>query len=216
MRSVPLAAEIRREKGSRASRRMRREGFIPAVLYGEGIEPMPLKIFKQEFSKIMHSRAGEHSMVELVVKTPEGEKRYLSVIKEVQHDPVTDFIIHADFEYVHPDKPIHLTLPVEFVGTPEGVKVGGIFTPHLHELDVVCRVADAPEVIEIDVSGIGLGESLHIKDLSIPNVKIHHDPEETVASVVKPRGLEVAETAEEEEQPEEQKEAEKESEKQQS
>ncbi len=203
MKTIPLSAEVRTEMGSRASRRMRRAGYIPAVLYGPGIEPLPLKVVKQEFSKIMHSRAGEHAMVELIVKTPEGEKKYLSVIKEVQHDPVTDFIIHADFEYVHPEKPVHLVLPIEFVGTPEGVKKGGIFTPHLHELEVVCKVADAPEVIEIDVSGIDLGESLHIKDLSIPNVEIRHDPEETVASVVKPRGLEVAEEAPAEEEEEE-------------
>lgn len=212
MKSFPLEAEIREKRGSREARRMRRQGFIPAVLYGEGIEPLALKVSKKEFSKILHHSAGEHAMVELVVKSNGEEKRYLSVIKEVQHDPVTDLVIHADFEYVHPEKPIHMVLPIEFEGTPIGVKKGGIFTPHLHELEVVCKAADAPEVIRIDVSEIDLGDSLHIKDISIPNVEIRHDPEETVASVVKPRGLEVEEAPAEEEKEEEagQKEAEQE------
>ncbi len=205
MKGIPLKAYPRSEVGSRASRRLRRQGFVPAILYGPGEEPVPLKIPKNELSHVVHARAGEHAMVELHIERNGGEDVVLTVIKEVQHDPVTDLIIHADFVHIHPGRPIAFKLPVEFVGTPLGVKKGGVFTAHLDELEVMCTPQDAPEVIEIDVSNIDLGESLHVKDVSVPNVKILNDPDEVVATVVRPRGVVEAkeEAAPEETAPEE-------------
>jgi len=203
MKGIPLDAQVRERMGSRESRRLRREGFIPAVLYGIEGEHILLKVLKKEFSKIMHTRSGEHSMVELHYNE-NGEKRILlSIIKEIQHDPVSDLIIHADFEHIDPDKPVAFVLPIEYLGTPEGVKKGGIFAAHLHELHVLCTANEAPEVIEIDINEIDLNESLHVKDISILDLTISNDPNETLAAVVRPRGLEVAEAEVEEEEGEE-------------
>ena len=216
MKGFPLTGEVREERGSRAARRLRRAGYVPAVVYGDGKEALPIKVSKHELSHIMHSRAGEHALVELKIKG-EGKraKKYLTIIKDVQHDPVTDTIIHADFEKVSLKKPVSFKLPIEFVGVAVGVKKGGVLTPHLHELEVLAKPADAPEVIRVDVSNIELGESLYVKDIVIENVKIISDPEEVVVTVVKPRGVveeapaEVAEKEEAEEKAEE-KEKEKE------
>ncbi|RKZ28016.1 50S ribosomal protein L25 [bacterium] len=213
MKSIQLKAEIRKLRGSRESRRLRRTGFIPAVLYGSEGEHLLLKIFKKDFSKIIRSRSGEYSMVELLINDGNKETSHLSVIKNIQHDPVSDLVIHADFEYVQLGKPISFIVPIEFVGTPIGVKEGGIFTPHLHELKILCAPKDMPEVVEINVENIDLGESIHIKDISIPNAEIQHDPDETIASIVKPRGLEVSEVKEEEAEEAEEEKAEGEGEK---
>ncbi|RKZ34834.1 50S ribosomal protein L25 [bacterium] len=199
MKSIPLKAEVRERTGSNEVRRLRKEGFIPAVFYGPGDVHILLKIFKKDFSKIIHTRAGEHAMVELHIQNETGEEKYLSVIKEIQHDPVSDLIIHADFEHIQMDKPFLFRLPIEFVGTPVGVTEGGVFAPHLYEIDVICAPKDVPDIVEVDVSEIALGDSIHIKDISIPNGEIKNDPEETIATVVKPRGIEeVVEEAEEE------------------
>ncbi|MCD6594136.1 50S ribosomal protein L25 [bacterium] len=197
MKGIPLKAEIREMQGSRESRRLRKQGFIPAILYGAEGKHLLLKIFKKDFSKIMHTRSAEHSMVELQINDGNSESNHLSVIKKIQHDPVSDLIIHADFEYVKLGKPISFIVPIEFIGTPVGVKEGGIFTPHIHELEILCAPKDMPEVIEIDVNEVDLGNSIHIRDISVQNAEIQHDPDETIASIVKPRGLEVAEVTEE-------------------
>ncbi len=204
MKGILLKAEIRVRKGSAESRRIRREEYIPAVLYGKGEEPLPIKVPKPEISKILHSRSGEHSIVELQIDEKNETQSILSVIKEVQHDPLTDLIIHADFERIQLGKPIVFTVPIEFLGTPVGVKVGGILTPHLHEIEIKCKPKDAPEIVEVDVSEIELGESIHIKDITIPNAEIINLPDETLVSVIKPRIVE-----EVEEKPEEEVEGEK-------
>ena len=203
MRGIPLKAEIRVRKGSAESRRIRREDYIPAVLYGKDMEPLPIKVPKPEISKIVHSRAGEHSMVELQIESDGETQKILSVIKEVQHDPLTDLIIHADFERIQLGKPVVFTVPIEFVGTPVGVKMGGVFAPHLHEIEIKCKPMDAPEVVEVDVSNIELGDSMHIRDISIPNAEIINLPDETIVSVIKPRIAVEEEKPEEEEAEEE-------------
>lgn len=203
MKGIPLKAQIRVKKGSAESRRMRREGYIPAVFYGAEEETLPIKVIKHDFSKIIHSRSGEHSMVELQIEGNGEVRSELSIIREVQHDPVTDLIIHADFEKVHLGKPMEFTLPIEFVGEAIGVKKGGIFTPHLHEIHIMCKPKDAPEIIEINVSEIDIGSSLHIGDLSLANAEILNPPDETVASVIKPRIVSVEKEEIEEEAVEE-------------
>lgn len=201
MKGIPLKAIRREVGGSAQARRLRKAGYIPAVVYGVGEKPLSISVPKKDFSKIVYSHLGEHAMVILEVEG-EGEKKSIpSIIREVQHDPTSDLIIHADFEHVRLDKPIFMVLPLEFIGTPIGVKKGGIFMPHLHEIEVLCAPNDAPDVVEIDIEKLELGSTIHIANISIPNARILHSPDETIASVVKQRGIieeaPKAETAEE-------------------
>ena len=209
MKGLPLKCEIRHLKGSRNANRLRRQGFVPAVIYGMGEDNISLKILKHELSQIMHSKSGEHALVELHMRDESGEeKKLLALIKEVQHNPVTDLIIHADFEHVQADRPVSFKLHIEFIGIPEGVHKGGIFTPHFHELEVLCTPKNAPEFVELDVSGIDLSDSIHVKDIKIPNAELLMDEEEVIASVVKPRGVTEVEEVEEVEELEEAEEVE--------
>lgn len=197
MQFVSLNARKRDVKGSSSARRIRRTGEIPAVVYGAGGEHLLLVISKQAFSKILHTKAGEHAMVELRIDGGNGEEKLLTIIKEVQHDPITDYVIHVDFEQIRPDVPVEFNLPIEFVGTPAGVKNGGVFTPLLRELTILCTPLDAPDSITVDVSGVEIGHSVHVKDISIPNAKILHSPEMPIATVILPKAVEEAKPREE-------------------
>jgi large subunit ribosomal protein L25 len=194
MKGIPLEASFRENKGSADSRRLRKTGFIPAVLYSEEKEPQHLIVPKAEFSKIMHSRSKEHSLVEITI---DGKNTVLAVIKEIQHNPVTDLIIHADFQPVQLDKPFNFVLPLVFVGEPMGVKKGGVFNPQMHQLEITCVLKDAPEVIEIDISEVELGRSFQVKDIPASNFTVSLPPDTVIASVVKPRGVEEAKQSEE-------------------
>lgn len=196
MRIVSLSAQKREDKGTRVAKRLRRNGRIPAVLYGAGGKHLLLTVSKHDFSKVLHTKVGEHAMVELHLENSDGEGKILTIIKEVQHDPITDYVIHADFVQIRPDVPIEFVLPIEFLGTPAGVKSGGIFTPLVRELTILCAPQDAPESIPIDVSMLEVGHSIHIKDISISNAKILHQPEMAVATVVLPRVAEEAKPVE--------------------
>ncbi len=189
MKGIPLKAIRREVSGSAEARRLRKSGYIPAVVYGVGEEPLSISVPKKDFSKIVYGHLGEHAMVVLEIDGESEKKSVPSIIREVQHDPVSDLIIHADFEHVNLDKPVSMVLPIEFVGSPVGVKKGGVFMPHLHEIEVLCAPKDAPDIVQINIEQLELGNTIHIADISIPNAKILHAPDETIASVVKPRGI---------------------------
>jgi len=163
--SFKIKAEKREIFGKNASRRLRREGMIPAVLYGADAISVPLTLKKQDVFTILRSDTGENTVFQVSF---DSERRDV-MIKELQRDPITDEILHADFVHIAMDKAIRVSVPVVIVGEAVGVKTEGGFVDFItREVEIECLPKDIPEHIEIDISGLHLRQSLKAGDLTLP------------------------------------------------
>lgn len=195
---MKLEVRQRDETGSRRSRRLRADGFIPGVLYGKG-HARAIVVPERDLRAVMTGPSGLHAILDVVI---EGQSTvHPSILAEYQQDPIRGTISHVDLREVRLDQPIHATVSVQLVGEPVGVKSGGMLSLVTRELHVEALPADVPEHIEVDVTALEVGDVLRLEDLAaIDNVTILDDPHETVVATVSvPRGfaeLEEADAAE--------------------
>ena len=195
---VTLVMESREKTGKGENGRIRRAGYVPCIIYGPEIkENIKGKINMREIEKIL---AGRWESARLNVKLPDGSEE-LCIIREAQRHPITDMPLHIDFLHLVKGRKITIKVPVEVIGREDsqGVKDGGVLE-FTHELEIETLPMSIPDVIEVDVSALNVGDAIHVKDLKLPeNVEVLADPDEIVANVVTSRGVEDA--APEEEQP---------------
>ena len=185
MAEVTLTVEKRETKGKGPAKKLRSSGKIPAVIYGQGEESVALTLDGKAFHAVLHSHHGENVIFE--VKIPGRKTGLKAILREVQHEPVTGEILHVDFQHISMTKKITVEVPVALMGTPDGVRnKGGILEHILHELEVECLPGDIPEHIEVDVSQLDVGDSIHVSDIPVTKVKILTDPERSIATVVPP------------------------------
>jgi len=201
MDMVQLAGTARMEKGKGASRKLRRAGGIPGVLYGPEIEPLILSIDYQEFVNSLKGRPAENVIFDLSIESNGKSKSKKEVmIKELQTDPVTRNYLHVDFCEISMKKEIEANVLVQLVNTPVGVTKGGLLEHIRRELSVVCLPRDLVDEIEVDVSHLDIGDTLHIADIAIPpGLRATEDEDLTVATVVAPTITAEPEVGEEEE-----------------
>jgi len=195
--SFKIKAEKRDVFGKNASRRLRREGMIPAILYGGDASNVPLTLRKQDVFMILRSDTGENTVFQVSF---DSEIRDV-MIKELQRDPVTDEILHADFVHIAMDKVIRVSVPVVSVGEAVGVKAEGGFVDFItREVEVECLPKDIPEHIEIDISGLHLRQSLKAEDITLPEgVKLIASSDTILVMIEVPLKEEEIEVEEEEE-----------------
>lgn len=181
MEKVTLKAEKRDKTGKGAARSLRREGFIPSVLYRAG-QSLPIKMRRKELAGFISSTAGEQVMVNL--EFPDGEKR-LAILKDYQTDPIRGELLHSDFFEVLLTEKVRVTVAVSTVGEPIGVKRdGGILQYGIREIEIECLPDKIPGHITVDVSGLELGKSIHVRDISLADdIKVLTDPDEVIATV---------------------------------
>jgi large subunit ribosomal protein L25 len=193
---VKLVVQNRAVLGSAESRRLRKQGLIPGVLYGRE-EPVAISIPERDLRAALTGDAGTHAVLDVVV---DSGKTHSSVLKTFQQDPVRGYITHVDLQEVRLDQPIHAAVAIALVGEPAGVKEGGVLNQVTTTVNVEALPLEIPESIQIDISGVGLGESIRLSQAAVPaGVTILDDLEETVvASVALPRA-EVEEPVEGEE-----------------
>ena len=194
MKKVELTVKERESYGSPDSRRLRKTGLIPGVLYGDG-DSKPLSVEERQLRKVLSGSRGNV----IISLTFEGQQQsHPAILKEFQPDPVGTGLLHVDFLEVRMDQPIEAHVIVELVGTPLGVQEGGILDQSLREVSVRCLPADMPELIEFDISEMNIGDSIRVSDLVAPaNAEITTDPEMGLASIITPTIL-VEEVPEEE------------------
>lgn len=182
--------------GSRASRRLRRSGHIPGVIYGRGGEELTISVSEEHYMEVVgYSTSVGIVMLKIGRKTPVS-----AIIKEVQWDILTDKALHIDFLRVSEDQIITVPVHIHLIGTPEGVKMGGVLEQTLHEVDISVRAKDIPSSIEVDVNALNIGDTIHIEDVSLPEGMTSDTPSDfVVASVVAPTIVEVEVEEEEEE-----------------
>jgi len=196
MEKINLKAEIREKTGKGSSGRLRRTGYIPAILYGGKEAPQSLIVNIKDLKKALSTEAGENVIISLKV----GDKTRTVIVKDLQTDPVRGDLLHVDLYQISLKERLKASVPIEVRGEAPGVKEGGILQHRLREIEVECLPTEIPEFIPVDVSGLSIGDSLHVKDLSLPagkagvtgDLKILVDGEESVISVVPPTVEEVA------------------------
>jgi len=190
-----VIAETRRETGSNAARRLRAAGWLPAVLYGGGQEAQALRLNQHDFALLLQHHAGENLMVELEV---DGGPSRKVLLRDVQHDPVTGGVLHADLVAVSMTETMRVQIPVVLVGEPVGVKEAeGVLEHLLRELEVECLPGDLVESVEVDVSGLNINESIQVGQLETDaKLTVLSPPDVVVATVVPPRVEEEAAPAE--------------------
>jgi len=194
MKQVTLSAIKREKTGKEISKKLRKQGLIPAIVYGPRFQPLPIAVKFNELESILIKHKGETLLFNLELSDGEPFK-IQAILKDYQTHPITDKIIHIDFLAIHEEETITLDIPLEFLGKPVGISKGGVLEILLHELTIECLPSNIPDKIYIDISNLDVGDVLHVKDIKVPEgIKVINDPEETVLTIV----AEAEERAEEE------------------
>ncbi|MDD4953795.1 MAG: 50S ribosomal protein L25 [Candidatus Omnitrophica bacterium] len=199
MEEIFLDVEPRKETGRAATKDLKEAGFIPAVVYGQGKESFPIKVSHHLLLHLVHQYRIEGVVINLKVKDDKKEKTRACLIKEIQYHPVHGDIIHVDFNEISLTKAIKVNIPVVATGESVGVKQDGGSLEHiLWEVEIECLPTNIPKNIEVDITQLKIGDSVHVKDLNLPSgAKILNDPGSIVLSVAEPMKEEApAETAE--------------------
>lgn len=200
MQEVSLKVKVREGTGKKYAHKIRTKGEIPGILYGHGKENIVLSVPEHDLWHILHHSSTEHIILTLEIEGA-SEDNLTTLIRDVQHHPVTGDILHVDFQRISKDEPVKVDVPIELEGQPKGVKdFGGVLDHAVREVTIKCKPLEIPEFLEIDVTQLGIGDSIHVSDLAsaYPNIEILDDPTITIAHVSPPKKLEVAEVAEEE------------------
>jgi len=186
MKEIVIKVKERDKLGKEHAKKLRRDGIIPAVVYGAETSPLPLEVEAKSFHALLRSGLGENVIITLNIDAQkDGDKKVL--IREVQRDPVWGNILHIDFQQISLAKKLTINAPVQLVGTPIGVEQdGGILQHVLRELEVECLPTDIPEKIEVDVTNLKIGDSIHVGDIKLEKVEILTDPQGSIVSVVPP------------------------------
>ena len=186
-----LNVDIRKEQGTSAARRTRLQNKVPAVVYHSGVEATPLSVDKISLNKAL--RTGQ-----MIFEVNVEDKDQFVLVKEIQHHPVTDEIIHIDFQKVKEDEKISLEVAVRSSGEAQGVKLGGLLVQMLNSVTIKCRPAEIPEFLEIDVTDMEMNTNLFVKDITLPeDIEMLTADDIAVVSVQEPKEEKEEEVVEE-------------------
>lgn len=194
---IKLKSRPRSGSGKSYTRKVRNTGWIPAVYYGQGREPLSIEVDKKEFATVVRNRKLTH-LLDLGLSG--GKEASIAVVRDIQRHVIKDdLFLHVDFQHVAMDKKVTVDCPLELTGIPIGVKeAGGVLGHPVKTLKIECMPTEIPEKISINVENLAIGDSIHVRDVSVPNVVIKASADEVLALVTHPtREEEVAKPAEE-------------------
>ncbi len=187
MASASLGAETRTDTGKGVARKLRAAGRIPGVVYGHAREPQALSVVTRDFEKLLQHTAVSSTVVELTL----GGAVTKTLIREIQRHPFKKQILHIDFQELVAGEKVSVNVPLVFIGTPEGVRLsGGLLEQILHSVEVLVDPANIPNHVDVDVTHLTNGHSLHVRDLVIPaGLEVMTDQDATICAVVAPRAV---------------------------
>jgi large subunit ribosomal protein L25 len=186
MQRPVLTAEIREGVGKEKAKKLRSKGLIPAIFYGPRAQTIPLVIDSKELAKALRTEAGENVLIDLDIRKGPQSDRKVVMLKAIQVDPLQRATLHTDFYEVAMDEMVTVEVPVHLVGKPEGTKVGGILEQVRRVIQMQCLPGDIPKSIDIDVSALNIGDSIHVQEINVEKAKIISDTNFTIATVVPP------------------------------
>src|SRR5262245_15792130 len=193
MADALLTANPRTEHGSRPAGRLRRQGLVPAVVYGLGTDTVSVTVSAHELQRILSSGTGANTVITLQL---DGGTQ-LALARQIQRNPVKGTFVHVDFVRIRADQTVTAEVPLHLEGEAEGVKNGGLLEQNLFAIPVEALPANLPPSIVFDVSALDIGDQVHVSDLTVPaGVTMTVDAEGLVVQVVQPRGMDLGEEAE--------------------
>ncbi len=191
-----LVARVRKTKGKGAAKKLRKMAQVPAVFYGPKTESVMLAVDYPELERLLKQGSSDNVILDLQVQSDQGNETHKAIIKDILVDPVKDIFLHADFYEISMDKEITVDVPIRLVNSPVGVTEGGILQHIRRKLNISCLPDKMIDVLELDVSGLAIGDSVHVEDIDLPEGIVSlEEGHLTVATVAAPT---VAEEAEEE------------------
>lgn len=180
MAEITINAEVRKELGKRA-KTVRTEGKVPGIYYGHGKQNIPIKMGTLTLQPLYKTSATHI----INLKLDDGSE-HKCILRDIQYDPVTEFPVHFDLFGLNENEELTIDIPVTVRGTPKGVKDGGILQHIIHRLRVSCLPRYIPDRIELDVESLEINRSIHVRDLTVPNVQILENENSTIVAVVPP------------------------------
>ena len=187
MAQYTLTAKIRDQKGKEAAKKFRNNNLIPSIFYGPDAHPLMLTVDLSDLRQILKKTTSENIILGLKIESDQGSDSRMVMLKELQTDPIKDGYIHADFYEISMDKELTIDIPVRLINTPVGVTNGGILQHVRRELTISCLPNNLIESIDVDVSELDIGESVHIENIDFPEgITSLQDGTLTVATVVAP------------------------------
>jgi large subunit ribosomal protein L25 len=199
LEKIELKTSIRNTVGNGPARELRREGMIPAILYGAKTEPVLLSVVIRELEHILKTSNIGQVLLNLVIQ---GEKKQskTAMIKELQTQPVSGKLLHVDFYEVAMDQKLRVSIPIVTSGQSRGVELGGVLQMVRHEVDVMCYPNEIPESIEVDITNLEIGDSLHMDEVAIDEtIELADETNFTIITILSPKAEEEEEVVEEEE-----------------
>jgi large subunit ribosomal protein L25 len=186
METVDITVERRSGSGKSAARKLRRAGVVPAVFYGPGRDAVSISVAADEVEKKLAHLEGSH-LIRLVNGGDADLHDKMVLMREMQRHPVTGSVLHADFYEVDLTERLVVSVALHFVGKPVGVVAGGILQPVLREIQVECLPTEIPEFVEVNVSGLGIHDAVHVSELTLPEgVTAVNEPLQTLVTVLPP------------------------------
>jgi len=197
-KTVKLKAIKREKLGKQNTKKLRLSKAVPAIVYGKGTNPIPLEVNGKELETVLRSGAGGNVIITLQIDGVPNIKEKTVLIREIQHNPVNDHIIHIDFNTISLTEKIKVKVPVHEKGEAPGLKEGGVID-HVHrEIEVECLPTEIPNRIDVSIEKLNIGDAVYVKDIVLPaGVKCTLDPEEKIISILAPIKEEVVAATEE-------------------
>ncbi len=192
MEKVVVEAKERKTINKRSRNILRNEGRVPGVLYGSRLEPIPIDVTRAVIHPLVFT-----AKTHLLSLKLDGHEEYDCIIKDVQFDPVSDEVVHFDLIGLTLDEKIQLEVPIRLLGSAVGVKEGGLLQESMHKLNVECLPKNIPQSLEIDVTELNIGDTIHVADLNFEHITIINPEDTIVVSVVLPKVEKEAEPDEE-------------------
>jgi large subunit ribosomal protein L25 len=197
MPDVTLTAEPRTEHGSGPAGRLRRTGKVPAVVYGLEAEPQSVAVVGRELERILHGAGGANTLITLQLGS---DADALALVRQIQRNPTRGDLVHVDFVRVRRDVAVSAEVPLHAEGDPPGVREGGLLEQLLFNVTVEAMPGNIPNSLTVDVSGLALGDQLHVSDIPVPTgVTLQHEDDELIVQITIPRGMDEEEAGEGEE-----------------
>jgi len=187
MEQLTLNAHLRKTRGKEAARKLRRQNQMPAVFYGPHSDPVELAVDVQELEKVLRQTTSENIFLDLRMESNGNWDTRTVILKELQVHPVKRVFYHADFYEIPMDKEMSFQIPIHCVNTPIGVGKGGILEQIVREITVTCLPSKLVDRLDLDVSGLDVGGSLHVRDIPMPEgIRTAMNGDQTVALVAVP------------------------------
>jgi len=186
MEELRMKAETRCGRGKGSARKMRKDGVIPAILYGRDVEPLALSVSEKEWG-LLENHAKSTTVIKMDLSAGNAVHERPVIIKDVQRAPVGQRVLHIDFLQVSMERVVQVEVPIHFSGQPVGVIKGGVVEQHLRTVMVESLPGQIPERIDIDISGLDIGDSIHVHEVSLPGVKLLDPPDVAIVGVTPPQ-----------------------------